>query len=104
MSADGDVLFPLLFTSVCWAALSLRGRQVVANVLVDDRGQRAAAGRALGSAGRHGNPAEGVGLLLVSAAGFALVGVVVYRLAAALPRAARHASRGGASARCRTGS
>jgi diguanylate cyclase (GGDEF)-like protein/PAS domain S-box-containing protein len=34
----------------------------------------------------HGDPPEGVGVLLVSAAGFALVGFVVYRLAAALRR------------------
>ena len=86
MTTDGDVLFPLLFTSVCWTALSLRGRQVVANV------RRRSLPSALPLVARwlgweDGNPAEGLGLLLASAAGFALVGVVVYRrLAAALRR------------------
>ncbi|MDP9255111.1 MAG: diguanylate cyclase [Actinomycetota bacterium] len=85
MSSEGGDLFPLLFTSVCWAALSLSGRQVVANVLVTI----AVSGvplfaRSVGW--EQGNPAEGVGLVLVSAAGFAFVGVVVYRLASALRR------------------
>jgi diguanylate cyclase (GGDEF)-like protein/PAS domain S-box-containing protein len=83
MSADGEVLFPLLFTSVCWAALSLSGRQVVASVLVTiAAGALPLIARSFGWA--EGNPAGGVVLLLVSAAGLALVGLVVYRLTAAL--------------------
>jgi diguanylate cyclase (GGDEF)-like protein/PAS domain S-box-containing protein len=83
MSADADVLFPLLLTSVCWSAFSLRGPQVIANVLVT------IALSALPMVARwlgweQGNPAAGVGLLLVFTAAFALVGVVVYRLAAGL--------------------
>jgi diguanylate cyclase (GGDEF)-like protein/PAS domain S-box-containing protein len=85
MSANGDVLFPLLFTSVCWAALSLGARQVVANVLVTIAvSALPLISRSLGW--EAGNAAGGAGLLLVSAAGFALVAVVVYRLAAALRR------------------
>jgi diguanylate cyclase (GGDEF)-like protein/PAS domain S-box-containing protein len=92
MSAGADVLFPLLFTSVCWSALSLHRRQVVANVLVTI-GVSAVplAARSLGW--ENGNPAEGAGLLLASAAGFALVGIVVYRLASAL-RLARSRAEG----------
>jgi diguanylate cyclase (GGDEF)-like protein/PAS domain S-box-containing protein len=85
MSAEGGVLFPLLFASVCWAALSLSARQVVANVLVTIAVSAVPLfARSVGW--EHGDPAEGVGVLLVSAAGFALVGFVVYRLAAALRR------------------
>ena len=85
MTADGDVLFPLLFTSVCWTALSLSGRQVAANVLVTVAASTLPLlARALGW--EDGNPAAGLGLLLVTAAAFAFVGVVVYRLAAALRR------------------
>jgi diguanylate cyclase (GGDEF)-like protein/PAS domain S-box-containing protein len=85
MSAEGGVLFPLLFASVCWAALSLSARQVVANVLVTIAVSAVPLfARSVGW--EHGDPAEGVGMLLVSAAGFALVGFVVYRLAAALRR------------------
>ena len=83
MRKDGDVLFPLLFTSVCWSALSLGRRHVFANVLATI----AASGvslmaRTLGW--DTGNTGAGVGLLLVSSAGFALVGTVVYRLVAAV--------------------
>jgi diguanylate cyclase (GGDEF)-like protein/PAS domain S-box-containing protein len=85
MTTHGDVLFPLLFTSVCWTALSLNGRQVVANVAVTiGVSTLPLIARAVGW--EDGNPAEGVGLLIVSAAGFVLVGGVVYRLAAALRR------------------
>jgi diguanylate cyclase (GGDEF)-like protein/PAS domain S-box-containing protein len=85
MTADADTLFPLLFTSVCWAALSLDGRQVVANVTVTIAvSTLPLIARGLGW--EDGNPAEGVGLLIVSAAGFVLVGGVVYRLATALRR------------------
>ena len=85
MSAEGGVLFPLLFASVCWAALSLSARQVVANVLVTIAVSAVPLfARSVGW--EHGDRAEGVGMLLVSAAGFALVGFVVYRLAAALRR------------------
>ena len=85
MRVDGDVLFPLLFTSVCWAAFSLRGRQVVANVLVTIA--VSAVPLLAGSVGwEAGSPAESVGLVLVSAAGFGLVGIVVYGLASALRR------------------
>jgi diguanylate cyclase (GGDEF)-like protein/PAS domain S-box-containing protein len=83
MSADGDVLLPLLFTSVCWTALSLHGPQVVANVLVTIAVSAVPLiARSLGW--EDGNAAEGVGLLLACTAGFALVAIVVYRLAAAL--------------------
>src|SRR3954451_5206585 len=83
MAHDGGTLLPLLFTSVCWSALSLPSGFVIANVAATI----AASGtpliaRSLGW--DAGNAAEGLGLLLVSAAGFALVGVVVYRLATAL--------------------
>jgi diguanylate cyclase (GGDEF)-like protein/PAS domain S-box-containing protein len=83
MRHDGGTLLPLLFTSVCWSALSLPSRLVVANVVATI----AASGvplvaRSLGW--DAGNAAEGLGLLLVSGAGFALVGIVVYRLATAL--------------------
>ena len=83
MSDDGDVLFPLLFTSVCWSALSLRRRQVVADVLATIAVcALPLIARSLGW--EAGHPAEGVGLLLASTVGFALVGAVVYRLAEAL--------------------
>jgi diguanylate cyclase (GGDEF)-like protein/PAS domain S-box-containing protein len=83
MRSGGEVLLPLLFTSVCWSALSLRGPHVVANVLATI----AASGVPL--VGRWfgwdaGTAAQGLGLLLVSTAGFAVVGAVVYRLATAL--------------------
>ena len=60
MTTDGDVLFPLLFASVCWTALSLNGRQVVANVAAT------IAVSALPLVARwlgweDGNPAEGLG-------------------------------------------
>jgi diguanylate cyclase (GGDEF)-like protein/PAS domain S-box-containing protein/putative nucleotidyltransferase with HDIG domain len=85
MSTEGDVLFPLLFTSVCWAALSLSSRQVAANVLVTIAvSALPVIARAVGW--EDGNPAEGVGLLLVSATGYVLVGVVAHRLASALRR------------------
>jgi diguanylate cyclase (GGDEF)-like protein/PAS domain S-box-containing protein len=92
MRENGEVLLPLLFTSVCWSALSLGGRHVLANVLATI----AASGvsllaRALGW--DAGTAAEGVGLLLVSAAGFALVGAVVYRLVSALRLAHAGAER-----------
>jgi diguanylate cyclase (GGDEF)-like protein/PAS domain S-box-containing protein len=97
MSIDADVLLPLLFTSVCWSALSLRGPQVVANVLVT------IAAAALPLVARsfgweNGNPAEGVALLLVSTGSFAVVGVVVYRLASALRLARARAERARADA------
>ena len=83
MRKDGEVLLPLLFTSVCWTALSLPGPYVVANVLATIAASGVSVlARWLGW--DAGNAAEGVGLLLVFAAGFALVGVVVYRLATAL--------------------
>ena len=85
MDAHADALFPLLFTSVCWTALSLNGGQVVANVGVTiGVSALPLVARSLGW--EDGNPAQGIGLLLVSAAGFALVGVMVYYLAAALHR------------------
>jgi len=83
MLKDGDVLLPLLFTSVCWSALSLRGRHVFANVLATIAVSAVPlVARLFGW--EPGDPASGLGLLLVSAASFALVGAVVYRLAAAL--------------------
>jgi diguanylate cyclase (GGDEF)-like protein/PAS domain S-box-containing protein len=83
MRRDGDTLLPLLFTSVCWSALSLPGRLVVANVLATIAASGVPlAARSLGW--DTGNAAEGLGLLIASAAGFALVGAVVYRLATAL--------------------
>ena len=83
MAHDGGTLLPLLFTSVCWSALSLPGGLVVANVAATIAASGVPlAARALGW--DAGNAAEGLGLLLVSAAGFALVGAVVYRLATAL--------------------
>lgn len=92
MRKDGDVLLPLLFTSVCWSALSLRGRYVVANVLATIAASAVAViARWLGR--DAGNAAEGLGLLLVSSAGFALVGAVVYRLASALRIASARAEQ-----------
>ncbi len=83
MHEDLSALLPLLFTSVCWTALSLRGPLVAANVVatIVASGVPLIA-RSLGW--DAGTAAGGLGLLLVSAAGFALVGTVVYRLAAAL--------------------
>ncbi|HET6172047.1 MAG TPA: diguanylate cyclase [Gaiellales bacterium] len=90
MATDGDVLLPLLFTSVCWTALSLRAPLVVANVLLTIAvSALPLVARSLGW--ESGNAAEGLGLLLVSATGLALVAAVVYRLAAALRRG-RHVS------------
>jgi diguanylate cyclase (GGDEF)-like protein/PAS domain S-box-containing protein len=83
MPRNGDVLLPLLFASVCWSALSLPGRHVVANVAATIAASAVAfVARSLGwdAAATSG----GIGVPLVSAAGFALVGVVVFRLAAAL--------------------
>jgi diguanylate cyclase (GGDEF)-like protein/PAS domain S-box-containing protein len=83
MSTGAEVMFPLLFLSVCWTALYLRGPQVVAGVLAAIAvGAVPLISRALGW--EQGNPAEGLGFLLVATAGLALVGVVVYRLASAL--------------------
>ena len=58
MSAEANVMFPLLFMSVCWSALSLRGPHVIANVARHDRGERAAADRVLGRLGA-GQPGRG---------------------------------------------
>ena len=83
MPRNGDVLLPLLFASVCWSALSLPGRHVVANVVATIAASAVAyAGRTLGWT--EATTSGGIGLPIVSAAGFALVGVVVYRLASAL--------------------
>ena len=83
MRRDGEVMLPLLFTSVCWSALSLPGPYVVANVAATvTASAMPLAARTLGV--DAGTAVEGVGLLLVSSAGFALVGGVVYRLATAL--------------------
>ena len=83
MREGADALLPLLFTTVCWSALSLPGRLVVINVLatIAASGMSLAA-RALGW--DAGTAAGELGLLLVSAAGFAFVGAVVYRLASAV--------------------
>jgi diguanylate cyclase (GGDEF)-like protein/PAS domain S-box-containing protein len=83
MRRDAAVMLPLLFTSVCWSALSLPGQYVVANVAATVMASAMPlAARALGV--DAGTAVEGVALLLVSSAGFALVGGVVYRLATAL--------------------
>ncbi|HEY3612998.1 MAG TPA: hypothetical protein VGK92_04800, partial [Gaiellales bacterium] len=83
MRTESEVLLPLLFTSVCWSALSLPGQYVVANVAATVAASAVPlAARALGW--DPGTAADGIGLVLVSSAGFALVGGVVYRLATAL--------------------
>jgi diguanylate cyclase (GGDEF)-like protein/PAS domain S-box-containing protein len=83
MRRDADVLLPLLFTSVCWSALSLRGAYVVVNVLATIAATAVPLlAHALGW--DSGAAAKGVGLLVVSSAGFALVAAVVYRLTSAL--------------------
>ena len=85
MTTDGDVLFPLLFTSVCWTALSLNGRQVVANVAATIA---ASALPLVARSARLGGRQSGRGPRVAARVrgGFALVGVVVHRLAAALRR------------------
>jgi diguanylate cyclase (GGDEF)-like protein/PAS domain S-box-containing protein len=83
MRKDADLLLPLLFTSVCWSALALPGWYVVANVAATAGASAVPViARALGM--DAGSAVGGLGLLLVSSAGFALVGGVVYRLATAL--------------------
>jgi diguanylate cyclase (GGDEF)-like protein/PAS domain S-box-containing protein len=83
MRKDAELLLPLLFTSVCWSALSLPGQYVVANVAATAGASAVPVlARALGL--EPGPALDGLGLLLVSSAGFALVGGVVYRLASAL--------------------
>jgi PAS domain-containing protein len=80
MGQNSEVLLPLLFASVCWSALSLPGAHVVASVAATT-GTSAVGVLAREFGWSAGSVAEGLGPLLVSAAGFALVGGTVYRLA-----------------------
>ncbi|MDX6538922.1 MAG: hypothetical protein QOI71_532, partial [Gaiellales bacterium] len=92
MRRDAEVLLPLLFTSVCWSALTLPGQYVVANVAAT-AGASAMPLVALTLGVNAETAVAGPGLLIVSSAGFALVGGVVYRLASALRTAYARAER-----------